>query len=162
MATRVALIADTHLRDRGELPAECVELIAGADLVLHAGDVSSAPALARIEAIGPPVKAVQGNVEDATLRRLLPVELSLRVESVRIAIVHDAGPAAGRRQRLRSRFPDTDLVVFGHSHLPLHEAEGGFQIFNPGSPTQRRRAPRRSIGIATINGAEVRLEHLAL
>ena len=162
MATRVALIADTHLGDAAELPARCVELIAGSDLVLHAGDVSTAAALARIEAIGPPVRAVQGNVEDTALQRALPLELGLRVEAASFAIVHDAGPAAGRLERLRAHFPDADVVIFGHSHLPLHEIGDGLQIFNPGSPTQRRRARRRSIGFATVDGAEVRFEHVAL
>jgi putative phosphoesterase len=162
VATRLALIADSYLSAEGEVPPACAELIADADLVLHAGDVSSAAALARIEAIGPPVSAVQGNVEDAALRRSLPVELRMRVEEVRIAIVHDAGPATGRLQRLRARFPRADLVVFGHSHMPLYEVEGAFQIFNPGSPTQRRRAPHRSAGVAEISGGEIRLEHIAL
>lgn len=162
MATRVALIADTHLGEAGELPSPCAELIANADLVLHAGDVSSAAALARMRAIGPPLEAVQGNVEDAELRASLPPARELRVESVRFALVHDAGPAKGRLERLRARFPTAQVVVFGHSHMPLHEVAEGFQIFNPGSPTQRRRAPRRSMGLAWVEGGEVRLEHVAL
>ena len=162
MATRVALIADTHLGESGELPPACAELIAGSDLVLHAGDVSSAEALARMRAIGTPLEAVQGNVEDATLRGSLPAELNLKIESVRFAVVHDAGPEKGRLERLRARFPDADVVVFGHSHMPLHEIGGDLQIFNPGSPTQRRRAPHRSMGLAEVEGTDVRLEHLAV
>ena len=162
MATRIAVISDTHLAAARELPAECAELIAGSDLVLHAGDISTAEVLAAIEAIGPPVRAVQGNVDDAALRRELPVELWVDVEGVRIAIVHDAGSAAGRLRRMRHRFPDAQAVVFGHSHMPLLEVEDGFQIFNPGSPTQRRRAPNRSMGVADARDGEIRFRHLAL
>ena len=124
--------------------------------------MSTAAALAAIEAIGPPVHAVQGNVDEEALTRTLPVELRLGVEGVQIAVLHDAGPAAGRLTRLRQRFPDTAAVVFGHSHMPLHETEEGFQIFNPGSPTQRRRAPYPSMGIAEVEGSEIRFQHLAL
>ena len=73
-------------------------------------------------------------------------------------MVHDAGPAAGRLDRLRRRFPDADAVVFGHSHMPLHEERDGFQIFNPGSPTERRRAERHTMGIATAEGGHVAFE----
>jgi uncharacterized protein len=160
--TRIAVIADTHLSGDRELPRECAELIAGSDLAIHAGDVSSAAALAQIEAIGPPVHAVQGNVEDGELQRLLPVELRLDVEGLEVGVLHDAGPAAGRLARLRRSFPEAAAVVFGHSHMPLHETEAGFQIFNPGSPTQRRRAPQRTMGIAEVEGGEIRFQHLAL
>jgi uncharacterized protein len=105
---------------------------------------------------------VQGNVEDGELQRLLPVELRLEVEGLEVGVLHDAGPAAGRLARLRRRFPDAAAVVFGHSHMPLHETEAGFQIFNPGSPTQRRRAPQRTMGIAEVEGGEIRFQHLAL
>jgi hypothetical protein len=77
--------------------------------------------------------------------------------------VHDAGAAKGRLARLRRRFPDADAVVFGHSHMPLHEEDAdGFQIFNPGSPTERRRAPRQTMGIATVTGGRVMFELIAV
>jgi putative phosphoesterase len=162
LAARAALIADTHVSGSRRLPARCVELLAGADLVLHAGDISTPAALAEIEAIGPPVHAVHGNVDAPELVRRLPAELTLTAEGVRLALIHDAGPAAGRLQRMRRRFPDADVVVFGHSHMPLHEEEDGFQLFNPGSPTQRRRAPRHTIGIAVLDSGGIILEHVAL
>jgi hypothetical protein len=77
-------------------------------------------------------------------------------------VIHDAGPSKGRLERLRLRFPDADAVIFGHSHMPLHEERDSFQIFNPGSPTERRRAPQRSMGEGTVAGGRIELHHLAL
>lgn len=159
----IALIADTHLpRDSRRLPERCLELIRKADLLIHAGDISTAEALAELRAIGPPVRAVHGNVDSPELRRELPEELVLTLDRVTLGVIHDPGPAAGRGQRLRTRFPDADAVVFGHTHLPQHERLGDFQIFNPGSPTERRRAPHRSIGTATIEGSGVEFRHWQL
>lgn len=160
---RVALIADTHFRgtDIG-LPARCVEEIRGADLLLHAGDICTEQALERIEGLGPPVRAVHGNIDSPQLRRNLPEQLSVELEGIVIAMLHDAGPAKGRLQRMRSRFPAADVVVFGHSHMPLDEAHEGFRIFNPGSPTQRRRAPSHTMGIAELDGKSLELRHLEL
>ena len=159
----IAIISDTHLpAGRRALPEPCVELIARSDLVMHAGDVMTAAALAEIEAIGTPVVAVHGNVDDPELRRSLPPERVVEAGGTRIAMVHDAGPSKGRLERLRRRFPDTDAAVFGHSHLPLHEEDGGFQIFNPGSPTARRRAPRHTMGLARASRGRVSFELVAL
>ena len=163
MATRVAVISDTHLGPgRSELPPACAELIAGAELAIHAGDFSSVEALAAMRALGTPLHAVHGNVEAPAVMRELPEALAAGVEDVRIAVIHDAGPAAGRLARLRARFPEADAVVFGHSHMPLHEVEDGFQIFNPGSPTQRRRAPHHTMGLATVDGSRLRFEHVVV
>jgi len=96
-----------------------------------------------------------------TARRGLPA-LLLRAGGARIAVVHDAGPAAGRFERMRRTFPDADAVVFGHSHIPLHDADAGFQIFNPGSPTDRRRQPTHTMGMATARGRELRFELIDL
>jgi putative phosphoesterase len=117
--------------------------------------------LAELRELGP-VAAVHGNVDSAELRRELPESLSLDLEEVTLAVIHDAGPAKGRLERLRARFPDADAVVFGHSHMPLHEERDGFQIFNPGSPIERRRAPTRSMGEATVAKGKIELRHLAL
>jgi uncharacterized protein len=113
--------------------------------------------LRELERIGPPLLGVHGNMDSAELRRLVPVERVVAVEGVRIAMVHDAGPAAGRLERMRRRYGDVaDAVVFGHSHLPLHDrAADGFQIFNPGSPTERRRAPAHTMGLAEVEGSSV-------
>jgi putative phosphoesterase len=159
----IAIIADTHLpRGRRRLPPACLELLAGSDLIVHAGDVMTVGALSEIEAIGPPIAAVHGNVDCAELRRRLPATLELDLDGVRLAVVHDAGPRRERLERLRLRFPEADAVVFGHSHLPLHERDDGFQIFNPGSPTERRRAPRRTMGTARIERGSVRFAHVEL
>jgi uncharacterized protein len=159
----VALVGDTHLpRGRRRLAEECVARIAAADLVVHTGDFVSVAAYEEIVAIGPELVAVHGNVDVRELRERLPERTEIELEGVRIGVVHDAGPRRGRLARLRRRFPDADAVVFGHSHLPLHESEPGFQIFNPGSPTERRRAPRRTMGTAEIEFGEIRFHHLVL
>ena len=150
----VAVISDTHLpRGARRLPDACVERIAGADLLLHAGDFSTLEVLRELEAIGPPVVGVHGNVDSADLRRLLPEQRVVEAGGVRIGMVHDAGTRAGRLERMRRRFAGrADLAVFGHSHLPLHEqGPDGFQIFNPGSPTERRRAPAHTMGLIEIH-----------
>jgi uncharacterized protein len=150
----IAAISDTHLpRGSRRLPDTCVEQLQRADLILHAGDISTAEVLHDIEAIGPPVKAVHGNVDSAELRARLPEALEVRTpEGARIAMVHDAGPSKGRIERMTARFPDADAVVFGHSHIPLHVARDGFQIFNPGSPTDRRRQPKHTMGLIRTAG----------
>jgi len=155
----IAVIADTHLpRGKRRLPEDCRAHLEGADLILHAGDVISASTLAELELIGPPVAAVQGNQDDAELCRRLPVERTVEAEGAQIAMMHDAGPASGRIKRMRRRFPDADAVVFGHSHIPLHEQDDGFQIFNPGSPTDRRRAPSHTMGLARAGDGAVAFE----
>jgi putative phosphoesterase len=154
----VAVISDTHMpRGARRLPDPFVARIRGADLLLHAGDFATVEVLRELERIGPPLVGVHGNVDTAELRRLLPADRIVRAEDARIAMVHDAGASAGRLERLRRRFGDSaDAVVFGHSHLPLHErAADGFQIFNPGSPTERRRAPAHTMGLAQVEGSSI-------
>jgi putative phosphoesterase len=160
----IAAISDTHLpRGRRRVPDACVERLAQADLILHAGDFSTVEVLRDIEAIGPPVKAVHGNVDCAELRARLPEALEIRTpEGARIALLHDAGPRTRRLERMRARFPEADAVVFGHSHIPLHEERDGFQIFNPGSPTDRRRQPKHTMGIAHTEGGRLTFEHVVL
>ncbi len=165
----IAVIADTHMpKGARRLPERCVELLREADAVLHAGDFIRVEVLRELEALsGGPVHAVHGNVDEAELRARLPETLEVSHGTHRVAMVHDAGPAKGRLARMRRRFPEADAVVFGHSHLPLHEVaeEGGegagdFEIFNPGSPTERRRAPRRSMGLLDTSGSSLRFEHV--
>jgi putative phosphoesterase len=157
----VAVISDTHMpRGPRVIPGPVLERIAAADLLLHAGDFSPLGVLRELERLGPPVAGVHGNVDSAELRRLLPQQRVVEVGEARIAMLHDAGPAAGRLERMRARFGEkAQALVFGHSHLPLHErAADGFQIFNPGSPTERRRAPAHTMGIARVDGATVEFE----
>jgi predicted phosphodiesterase len=95
-------------------------------------------------------------IPDACVAAMRAADLIVDADGAKIAIVHDAGPARARLERLRARFPGADAVVFGHSHIPLHEARDGFQIFNPGSPTDKRREPRFTMGRAEVEGGRVR------
>jgi len=150
---RLAIVSDTHMpRGTRSLPPACLERLAAADAILHCGDVATLGVLADLEALGPPVHAVFGNVDDDQLQARLPEMLVVEAGGARIGMVHDPGPRQGRLERLRARFPDADAVVFGHTHLPEHAQRGAFQIFNPGSPTERRRAPARTMGMATVDG----------
>jgi uncharacterized protein len=160
----VAIVSDTHMPRGGRrLPDACLERIAAADLLLHAGDFATVEVLRELERIGPPLIGVHGNVDTAELRRLLPAERVVGVEDARIAMVHDAGARGGRLARMRRRFEGAHAVVFGHSHLPLHEwSEDGFQMFNPGSPTERRRAPSHTMGLARVEGARIEFELVEL
>jgi putative phosphoesterase len=160
----VAIVSDTHLpRGSRRIPDACIERMRAADLIVHAGDFSAASVLDEIEALGPPVVAVHGNVDSEELRKRLPEAREVDLGGVRVAVVHDGGPSKGRLARMRLRFPDADAVVFGHSHIPLHEVgENGFQIFNPGSPTDRRRQPRHTMGIARVEGGRIAFELVRL
>lgn len=163
----LAIVSDTHLpRGRRALPEACLERLRAADLILHAGDLVTLEVLDLLEGLGPPVHAVAGNVDDEHVRARLPATRVVEAGQVRVGMVHDAGPAAGRLARQRRRFPDCDAVVFGHSHTPLHEAEvqAGvrFQLFNPGSPTDKRREPHPTMGLARVDGADLGFEHLRL
>jgi putative phosphoesterase len=161
-ALRLAILADTHMpRGARRLPERCLELCAEADLIVHAGDFSEQAVLDRLRGIGP-VFAVHGNVDSPELRRELPESLSFAAGGAEIAMVHDSGPRRGRLERMRARFPEADAVIFGHSHLPLHETREGFQIFNPGSPTERRRAPAHTMGLARASGGEIAFELVEL
>ncbi|HEY1854432.1 MAG TPA: metallophosphoesterase family protein [Solirubrobacterales bacterium] len=164
----IAIIADTHMpRGARRLPERCVELVREAEAVIHVGDFHALPALKEIEALNPRLHAVHGNVDEPALRALLPETLTVGVGGGRtLALIHDAGPAKGRLARMRKRFPQADAAVFGHSHMPLHEVgEGelaGFEIFNPGSPTERRRALRPSMGLLEWDRSGLRLQHIWL
>jgi uncharacterized protein len=152
----VAVISDTHLpRGTRRIPDACVASMRASDLILHAGDFTSEQVLNALNELGPPVAAVHGNVDEHALQLALPEARVVDAEGAKIAIVHDAGPAAGRLERMRARFPDADAVVFGHSHQPLHEERDGFQIFNPGSPTEKRRAPHHTMGIADVEDGRI-------
>jgi uncharacterized protein len=122
----------------------------GADLILHAGDVCTAAVLDELTQYAP-VTAVVGNNDGPDVAAWGAAETAaLSVAGLRVAMIHDSGPAAGRLVRMRARFPDADLVVFGHSHIPLDAAAGGFRIFNPGSPTDRRRQPHGTLGVLGV------------
>jgi hypothetical protein len=159
----VAVISDTHLpRGARHIPEAFTESMRAADLIVHAGDFTEAEVLQDLEALGPPVIAVHGNVDAEELRRRLPEARLVDAGGAKLAILHDAGPATRRLERMRARFPDADAVVFGHSHIPLHEERDGFQIFNPGSPTDKRRQRKFTMGIAEATGGRVRFKLVEL
>jgi len=156
---RLAILSDTHLpRSRRSIPAEFVERCREADAIIHAGDLIDTPVLELLRSLGPPVHAVRGNVDSAAVRAILPERLEVELAGVRLGILHVPGPATGRLQRLRTAFPAADAVIFGHTHMPEHAESGGFQIFNPGSPTDRRRAPAHTMGSATLADGRVTFE----
>ena len=158
----LAIVSDTHCSNARRIPASCLERLRDADLILHAGDFTEPTVLEELRALGPELVAVHGNVDTAELRRSLPRERVVEAAGARIGLIHDAGPARGRLERMRARFPEADAVVFGHSHMPLHERRDDFQIFNPGSPTQRRRAPQHTMGLARVEGRRLRFELVRL
>lgn len=160
----LAVISDTHMTQGGSrsLPDACLKRLASADAILHAGDLMDEPALAELEAIGPPLYAIHGNVDDWRVRELLPPTRLVEFDGVRIRMIHDAGPPQRRLEHLRAQFSTANAVVFGHSHIPLYEQREGFQIFNPGSPTDKRRQPVHTMGMATIVKGLISFEHFEL
>jgi len=126
-----------------------------ADLILHAGDVCTASVLTELAEYAP-VTAVAGNNDDPSVAAWGAAETAeLDLDGLRVAMVHDSGAAAGRLPRMRRRFPRADLVVFGHSHIPMDESAPGLRIFNPGSPTDRRRQPRGTLGVLEIDSGRL-------
>jgi uncharacterized protein len=154
--TLVAVIADTHLpRGARRLPEECVHRCEAADLILHLGDVVAGSVLDKLGELGP-VDAVYGNMDEPALRELLPQRHVVEVDGVRIGLVHAPGRREGREARLRSWFPDCEAVIYGHTHVAQVERNEGVWILNPGSPTERRRSPERSMLELEIDGAGIR------
>jgi uncharacterized protein len=160
---QIAIISDTHMpKGDRRLPDECVARLRAADLIIHAGDLTELGVLRELESHGA-VVAVHGNVDAPAVRATLPQTAQIQADGATIALIHDAGPAKGRLERLRGRFPGANAVVFGHSHIPLHErTRDGFQIFNPGSPTERRRSPHQTMGIATVRDGKPAFELVVL
>ena len=149
---RIAVVSDTHAPRRGPLPAACLARLRAADAIVHAGDWSDMATLALLRGLGPPLVGVRGNVEEPAVRAALPETAELTAGALTIGVVPDAGPEAGRLVRMRRRFPGVGAVVFGHSHIPLLErGDDGFLILNPGSATDRRRAPRHTMAEITLD-----------
>jgi len=152
--TRIVVLSDTHIR-RGRsrrLPDEVYAALGEADRIVHAGDVLIPELLDELAGFAP-TTAVLGN-NDVELS--LPETDTVDVDGVRISVIHDSGPRVGRPARLRRRFPDTDVVIFGHSHLPVCEpGVDGQLLFNPGSPTERRRAPHRTYGVLETDAGRI-------
>lgn len=140
----VGVLADTHIPSRArDLPLQAYQHLSGVQAILHAGDVLESEFLERLRQIAP-VLAVLGN-NDRDLD--LPERLELSWEGVNLAMVHDSGPRDGRPDRLRRWFPAAQVVVFGHSHIPIAERYGSLLLLNPGSPTDRRRQPSHTMAL---------------
>jgi uncharacterized protein len=159
----VAVVGDTHLpRGSRVIPEECVRRLSSADAILHTGDHSSLPSLEALRALGPPVHAVHGNTDEPALRALLSADLVVELGGVRIGITHDPGPRVGREARLVAGFPGCDAVVYGHTHVPEVTFHKGVWILNPGSPTERRRSPSRSMLMLELAAGRVSPELVML
>lgn len=153
---KVAVIADTHTRGMTRtVPFSAWPFLETADHILHAGDVVDPALLDELKALAP-VTVVMGNCDANDVREWGATdEASIELGGVRIAMIHDAGPTGRRRERMRDRFPGARVVVFGHSHMPLNEDADGLLLFNPGSPTWKRRAPFPSMGLLWIEDGSV-------
>jgi uncharacterized protein len=159
----VAVIADTHLpRGARRLPEECLRRLAAADAILHAGDLVATAVLDELHAFGVPVHAVHGNADEPALRDALPKELVVELGGARIGMTHIPGPKAGREARLAGRFPGCDAIVYGHTHVAQAEQVGGVWILNPGSPTEKRRSPSRSMLALDVVDGRIRPELITL
>jgi putative phosphoesterase len=157
LTVRAVVLADTHLRagNGRRLPESVYRLLDNADVILHAGDLVDRSVLDTLSSIAP-TYAVLGN-NDHDLVGQLPETQDLELEGVRIAMIHNSGSTSGRAARLRRKFPDADVVVFGHSHIPLATAGiEGQRLFNPGSPTQRRTQPHRTAGVFELEAGRIR------
>ena len=156
------MISDTHLpRGTRRLPDACVERLREADLILHAGDVVAASVLDELAQLAP-VQAVRGNMEQAPLAETLPKTRVVEAGETRIGMVHIPGPRAGREARLVAKFPDCHAIVYGHTHVPQVERFGDVWIVNPGSPTERRSAPRHTMVVLRVQGNQLEPELVEL
>jgi uncharacterized protein len=159
----VAVVADTHMPRGGRrLPEACVDRLRTADVVLHAGDLVTEEVLADLAALGRPVHAVRGNMDEPELQERLPATLVAEMGGLRIGMIHDAGPRAGREERLAARFPGCAAVVYGHTHEPQVERLRKLWILNPGSPTERRRAPAHTMLVLAVTRGTITPELISL
>jgi putative phosphoesterase len=153
---RVIVLADTHAPRRWKsCPPAAAAHLRTADLILHAGDVCTAEVLDELTEYAP-VRVVRGNNDGPDVAAWgAPDVAEFGLDGLPVAMLHDSGQAAGRLRRMRRRFPAAALVVFGHSHIPLDESADGLRIFNPGSPTDRRRQPQGTLGVLQISGGRL-------
>jgi uncharacterized protein len=149
---RLLIIADTHVPRRArDLPEEVWRAVDEADVVIHAGDWVDLATLDALEARARRLVAVYGNNDGPELRHRLDEVASVNIGGLRLAVVHETGPAKGRERRCSERFPDIDVLVFGHSHIPWDTTSAtGLRLLNPGSPTDRRRQPHCTYLTATV------------
>ena len=157
MATRLLLISDTHIPGRARgLPSAVRSAADESDLIVHAGDWVAASVLDDLARHGE-VLGVYGNNDGPDVRALLPEVARRTIEGVRFAVVHETGDAQRRHLRMDAAYPDTDVLVFGHSHIPWDTVTpGGLRLLNPGSPTDRRRQPRCTMMTVTVDDGALR------
>jgi putative phosphoesterase len=155
-------MADTHVPMRArDLPAELWTAVDSADVVVHAGDWVEVSLLDALESRAKRLVGCYGNNDGPALRDRLPEIGHADLNGLRLAVIHETGPATGREQRCAARFPDVDVLVFGHSHIPWDTvAPGGLRLLNPGSPTDRRRQPRATYLTAAITDGQLTDVHL--
>ncbi|HEX5406142.1 MAG TPA: metallophosphoesterase family protein [Pseudonocardiaceae bacterium] len=160
---RVIVLSDTHAPRRWRsCPPKVAEHLRAADLILHAGDVCVPSVLDELATYAP-VHAVCGNNDGPDVVTWgAPETVELDIAGLRVAMIHDSGQAVGRAARMRRRFPTADVVVFGHSHIPLDRTADGIRIFNPGSPTDRRRQPHGTIGVWQVEDGQLAAEIVAV
>lgn len=160
MTTSLLLLADTHVPARARrLPDAVLAAAAEADAVVHAGDWVDTATLDLLESRARRMHGVYGNNDGAELRARLPEVARFQIEDIEIAVVHETGPAKGREQRADAAFPNIDLLIFGHSHIPWDTVSpGGMRLLNPGSPTDRRRQPHCTMMLVTIDHRAVDVE----
>ena len=158
MVQRLVLMADTHLPKRAKnLPAELWAAVDAADVVVHAGDWVEPPLLDELERRARRLVACYGNNDGPELRRRLPEVARAEVDGVRLAVVHETGDRKGREKRCAALYPDVDVLVFGHSHIPWDTTAGsGLRLLNPGSPTDRRRQPHCTYLTAVADHGQLR------
>ena len=158
MAARLLIMADTHVPKRArDLPSEVWREVESADVVLHAGDWVDVGLLDELEARADRLVGVWGNNDLGALRERLPEVARVDIEGIRFGVVHETGPAKGREVRCGAQFPELDVLVFGHSHIPWDAvAPTGLRLLNPGSPTDRRRQPFCTYLTATAEDAVLR------
>src|SRR5512145_891349 len=148
MKAMIAIVGDTHMpRGSRRLPQACSELLAQAELIVHTGDVTALGVLRAVQGFGVRVTAVHGNMDEPELRTLLPETAVVEAGGVRVGVVHDAGPRAGRHARLLASFPGCDVIAYGHTHQPEVVRVGEVWVVNPGSPTERRRARAHTMAV---------------
>jgi hypothetical protein len=153
---KIAVISDTHTSGNSRpVPEGAWPYLESADHILHAGDVCDPSLLDELKALAP-LTVVMGNCDGWDVREWGATdELEITLDGIKFAMVHDTGARAGRWERMRTRFPDARVVVFGHSHLPWNEDRDGLLLFNPGSATWKRQAPTTSMGMLWISDGVV-------
>ncbi len=157
MPQKLLVISDTHLPKRGhDLPPEVWSAVTDADVVFHAGDWVAESLLDKLERRAKQVVGVWGNNDGPGLRRRLPEVARVEVEGIRIAMVHETGQSEGREKRCDKAYPDTDVLFFGHSHIPWDTTTpNGLRLLNPGSPTDRRKQPDHTYLTAVAEDGEL-------